>query len=241
MDFKGWFRLGNGQRCDPLTLSDACSRYLLCCQGISGTTGWMTVQPLLERVFREYGLPRRIRSDNGAPFASLGLGGLSPLAVWWLRLGIGLERIWPGHPEQNGRHERLHRTLKEAITIESTLGLQQRVFDAFRRDYNEERPHEALGQEPPARVYVPSQRDYPPRLLAVAYPDSWLLRSVRGTGEIKWRGDLLYVSQSLIGQWIGLEPLADGRWTVHFMTQMLGTLDERKKPLRIRPLRPQQR
>jgi len=115
VDFKGWFRTGNGQRCDPLTISDAYSRYLLCCQGLSGFTGRRVVQPWFERVFREYGLPAAIRSDNGAPFASIGLGGLSRLSVWWLRLGIGLERIEPGHPEQNGRHERMHRTLKEAV------------------------------------------------------------------------------------------------------------------------------
>jgi transposase InsO family protein len=237
-DFKGWFRLGNGRRCDPLTISDAASRYLLCCQGISGTTGWITVQPLFERVFREYGLPRTIRSDNGAPFASLGLGGLSPLAIWWLRLGIGLERIQPGHPEQNGRHERLHRTLKEALTIETTLSRQQRVLDEFRHDYNQDRPHEALGQQPPASVYVPSSRDFPVRLLTVTYPDGWLVRRVRHKGVIKWRGNLLYISQSLANQWIGLQPLNDGLWNVHFMSQPLGILDERKSPLRIRPLQP---
>jgi putative transposase len=238
VDFKGWFKLGNGHRCDPLTISDAFSRYLICCQGICGTTGCVSVQPLFERVFREYGLPHRIRSDNGAPFASLGLGGLSPLAVWWLRLGIGLERIRPGHPQDNGRHERLHRTLKETITIEPTLGGQQRVFDEFRRDYNEERPHEALGQQPPASAYVPSPRDYPPRLLATVYPDDWLLRSVRGSGDIKWRGKLLYVSHSLSTQCVGLQPLADGLWSLHFMSQPLGILDERKSPLRIRPVQP---
>ena len=240
VDFKGWFRLGNGHRCDPLTISDAASRYLLCCQGISGTTGWVSVQPLFERVFREYGLPQRIRSDNGAPFASLGLGGLSPLSVWWLRLGIGLERIRPGHPEQNGRHERMHRTLKETITIESTLGRQQRVLDTFRRDYNEERPHEALGQQPPASVYVPSARDYPSRLLEVTYPEDWFVHNVRRCGEIKWRGDRLYLGQSLIGQSIGLKPLAEGLWSIHFMAQPLALLDERKSPLRIRPLPTQQ-
>jgi putative transposase len=240
VDFKGWFRLGNGRRCDPLTISDAASRYLLCCQGISGTTGWVSVQPLFERVFREYGLPCKIRSDNGAPFASLGLGGLSPLAVWWLRLGISLERIQPGHPEQNGRHERMHRTLKEAIKIQRTLGRQQRVLDEFRRDYNQERPHEALGQQPPASIYEPSRRDFPSRLLAVSYPDDWLARSVRRKGEIKWRGKHLYVSKSLAGQWVGLQPLAEGLWTIHFMTQPLAILDERKSPSRLRPLRPKQ-
>jgi putative transposase len=240
VDFKGWFRLGNGRRCDPLTISDASSRYLLCCQGIRGTTGWVSVRPLFERVFREYGLPQKIRSDNGAPFASMGLGGLSPLAVWWLRLGIGLERIRPGKPQDNGRHERLHRTLKEAITIERTLGRQQYVFDEFRRDYNEERPHEALGQQPPASVYVPSERNFPNRLLEVNYPGDWLVRRVRRKGVIKWRGDLLYLSKSLAGQSIGLEPSTDGRWILHFMTQPLALLDERKATPQIRPLRPKQ-
>ena len=235
-DFKGWFCLGDGRRCDPLTISDACSRYLLCCQGITGTTGWVAVRPLFERVFREYGLPLRMRSDNGAPFASRGLGGLSPLAVWWLRLGIGLERIAPGHPEQNGRHERMHRTLKEAVPVQGTLGRQQRAFDAFRQDYNEERPHEALGQKPPASAYAPSPRDFPERLLVVEYPDDWVKRRVRSNGEIRWRGEKVYISQSLIDQWIGLQPVADGLWGLYFMTEQLGQLDERKTTPRVRPL-----
>lgn len=236
VDFKGWFRLGNGRRCDPLTLSDAWSRYLLCCQGICGTTGWLTVQPLLREVFREYGLPQRIRSDNGAPFASLGLGGLSPLAVWWLQLGIGLERIQPGHPEQNGRHERMHRTLKESVSIQATLHRQQAVFDEFRRDYNEERPHEALGQQPPAGIYVPSVRVYPERLPVAEYPAAWTKRSVRSNGEIKWNGQLVYLSQSLVGHWIGLEPVAEDLWRLHFMQQPLGWLDERKSTPQIHSL-----
>lgn len=237
VDFKGWFRLGNGRRCDPLTISDAWSRYLLCCQGICGTTGWVTVQPLFERVFREYGLPGRIRSDNGAPFASQGLGGLSPLAVWWLQLGIGLERIQPGHPEQNGRHERIHRTLKEAVSIQSTLWRQQEAFDEFRRDYNEERPHEALGQEPPGSIYEPSAREYPVRLPAEEYPDGWDKRSVRTNGEVKWEGELVYLSDSLAGRWIGLEPVAEGLWRLYYRHHPLGWLDERKSVPRVRPLR----
>lgn len=237
VDFKGWVRLGNGQRCDPLTISDAWSRYLLCCQGICGTTGWVTVQPLFERVFREYGLPARIRSDNGAPFASLGLGGLSPLSVWWLRLGIGLERIQPGHPEQNGRHERIHRTLKEAVSIYPTLRRQQEAWDGFRRDYNEERPHEALGQQPPASAYAPSPRAFPERLPRVEYPQEWSKRSVRSNGEIKWSGQLVYLSQSLVGHWVGLEPVAEGRWRLYFMHQPLGWLDERKSVPCLRPLK----
>jgi len=234
VDFKGWFRMGNGRRCDPLTISDAYSRYLLCCQGLEGSTGWRTVQPLFEATFREYGMPVAIRSDNGAPFASVGLGGLSRLAVWWMRLGIQLERIEPGHPEQNGRHERLHRTLKEAVLAppRRTLRRQQEAFDGFRREYNEERPHEALNQNPPARVYGPSTRDYPARLAEPEYPESWLKRGVRSNGEIKWQGGLIYLSQALIGQWVGLKPVGDGNWEAYFMSQRLGRVDPRQGRVR---------
>lgn len=198
------------------------------------------MQPLLTGVFREYGLPQRIRSDNGAPFASLGLGGLSPLAVWWLQLSIGLERIQPGHPEQNGRHERMHRTLKEAVKIQTTLGRQQAAFDEFRRDYNEERPHEALGQQPPASVYVPSVREYPERLPVAEYPAAWLKRGVRSNGQIRWNGELVYLCQSLAGHWVGLAPVAEDLWRLYCMHQPLGWLDERKAVPQIRPLQRRQ-
>jgi transposase InsO family protein len=228
VDFKGWFLTGNGRRCDPLTISDAYSRYLLCCQGM-GFTGGRTVQPLFERVFREYGLPLAIRSDNGAPFASAGLGGLSRLSVWWLRLGIGLERIEPGHPEQNGRHERMHRTLKEAVLRppRRSLAAQQAAFDAFQKEYNEERPHEALNQHVPGSVYEPSRRDYPSRLAEPEYPDAWEKRGVRSNGEIRWRGRKVYVSQALIGEWVGLKPESDGVWSLYFMGAELGRFNER--------------
>jgi putative transposase len=237
VDFKGWFRLGNGQRCDPLTISDAYSRYVMCCQGLSGFTGVSTVQPLFEVTFREYGLPVAIRSDNGAPFASVGLAGLSRLSVWWLQLGIQLERIQPGHPEQNGRHERFHRTLKEAVLQppQRNLQRQQAAFDRFCQEYNEERPHEALNQHPPSCVYVPSARDYPTRLAPPEYPDAWQKRSVRSNGEIKWRGAKVYLTQALIGQWVGLEPVGHGAWDVYFMSQRLGRLDERRG--RVEPIR----
>ena len=230
VDFKGWFRMGNGRRCDPLTMSDAYSRYLVCCQGIGGPTDLRTVQPLFEGVFREYGLPMSIRSDNGPPFASVGLGGLSQLSVWWLRLGIGLERIEPGHPEQNGRHERFHRTLKEAVLHPPQYNLrrQQEVFDVFRKEYNQDRPHEALNQHPPGCVYVASARDYPGRLAQPEYPDIWQKRSVRSNGEIKWRGKKVYVSEALIGQWVGLEPVGEDAWELHFMSQRLGRIDVRR-------------
>jgi transposase InsO family protein len=231
VDFKGWFRLGNGQRCDPLTTSDAYSRYLLCCQGIVGATGHLVVRPLFEKLFREQGLPLAIRSDNGPPFASTGLGRLSQLSVWWLRLGIGLERIEPGHPEQNGRHERMHRTLKEAVLQppRANHAAQQKAFDAFRQDFNEARPHEALNQHTPASVYAASVRNYPSRLLEPEYPDSWEKRRVRSNGEIRWRGDLIYVSQALIGQWVGLEPASEGAWAVYFMRQALGKVDQTRR------------
>jgi hypothetical protein len=190
----------------------------------------LTVKPLFIRTYREYGLPERIRSDNGTPFASTGLGGLTALSVWWLRLGIELERIEPGHPEQNGRHERLHRTLKAAAAKPPRWSLQQqqRAFDAFRQNYNQERPHEALGQKPPAHFYRPSAREYPERLPEVQYPCSWHKRRVSPGGQLKWRGHKLHLSQALIGQLVGLEPIDDGLWTIHFMNLELGQLDERK-------------
>ena len=230
VDFKGWFKLGNGRRCDPLTISDAYSRYLLCCQGLSGFTGRQTVQPLFERVFREYGMPAAIRSDNGAPFATVGLGGLSRLSVWWLKLGIKLERIEPGHPEQNGRHERLHRTLKEAVLQPPcrNLAAQQRAFDGFQSEYNEERPHEALNQHVPGEVYEPSRRDFPAQLLEPDYPAGWETRSVRSNGEIRWNNQLVYLSQALIGQRVGLKPESDGNWIIYFMGEDLGPVGQRK-------------
>src|SRR5262245_27462387 len=233
-DFKGWFRTSNGQKCMPLTISDAHSRYLLCCQGLGGETGFVSVKPLFIQTFREHGLPEAIRTDNGPPFAGLGLGGLSPLAVWWVRLGIGLERIEPGAPQQNGRHERMHRTLKEATAQPPARNLhaQQERFNSFRQEYNEQRPHEALGQATPASVYESSAREYPERVPEQrGYPEDWEKRSVRHNGQIKWQGQCIYLSESLVGQQIGLEPLGEGRWAVHFETLRLGVLDEHKHRL----------
>jgi hypothetical protein len=169
-------------------------------------------------------IPEVIRTDNGAPFASAGLAGLSSLSVWWLKLGIELERIEPGHPEQNGVHERFHRTLKRshAQSPRSTLHTQQKAFDTFCREFNRERPHEGLNQNPPARVYEPSRRDFPSRLLEPEYAEHWVKRRVRSNGEIKWEGAKLYVSQALVGEWVGLEPVAERVWKVHFMNQTLG-------------------
>jgi transposase InsO family protein len=235
-DFKGWFRTGNGRRSNPLTISDAYSRYLLCCRNVCGTSGWITVKPLFERTFREYGMPQAIRTDNGAPFASVGLMGLSALSVWWLRLGIELQRIEPGHPEQNGRHERMHRTLKEATAKPPrwTLAGQQQAFDQFKEEYNHERPHEALGQRPPASCYEPSGRDFPERLPEPEYPEGWIQRMVRLNGVIFLQGREVYLSQALSGQRVGLEPIDEGCWKLHFMHQPLALYDERQK--HVKPL-----
>jgi transposase InsO family protein len=164
-DFKGWFRTQDGTRIDPLTISDAHSRYLLRCQAVRKTDS-PHVQAIFEAAFREYGMPEAIRSDNGAPFASRAMAGLSRLSVWWMKLGIVPERIAPAHPEQNGRHERLHRTLKQetASPPEANRRRQQQAFDRFRQEYNEERPHEALAMQTPSALYLPSPRWYPPRL-----------------------------------------------------------------------------
>ena len=226
-DFKGWFRTRDGQRCDPLTVADASSRYLLVCQGLPEPR-LGRVRPVFERAFREYGLPEVIRTDNGPPFASTALGGLSRLSVWWIKLGIVPERIAPGHPEQNGRLERLHRTLKAetAAPPAATLRAQQRAFDAFRTEYNQERPHEALDQRPPARCYEPSPRAYPSRIPEFAYEAEVTVRRVRTNGQIKWRGGLLYLSDVLCEERVGLLPQDDRFWTIRLGPVQIATLDQ---------------
>ena len=228
-DFKGWFRTRNGEKCTPLTISDGHSRYLLCCQSVEKTVEELTVKPLFIKTFREYGMPEAMRTDNGAPFASTGLAGLSTLSVWWVRLGIKLERIEPGCPQQNGRHERMHRTLKEATAKPpcADLRAQQRAFDQFRQEYNNERPHEALDQRPPANLYSLSPRAYPERLPEpLGYPDDWQKRVVRKGGQIKWKGRDVSLGAALWGQEVGLKPVAEGLWTVYFETLELGTFNE---------------
>ena len=226
LDFKGWFRTRDGQRCDPLTLADAASRYLLVCHGLPQPRG-LEVRQVLERAFREYGLPQTMRTDNGPPFASVGLGGLSALAVWWVKLGILPERIEPGHPEQNGRLERLHRTLKAetASPPHNTLRAQQRAFDAFRKEYNEVRPHEALGQRPPVTSYQPSFRSYPNRTPELEYEAGVTVRRVRSNGTIKWQGGLVYLSEALRGERVGLAPQDDRFWTIQVGPLQIGLID----------------
>lgn len=189
VDFKGWFRTSDGQRCDPLTISDAFSRYLIRCQAVEDP-GLRSVRPVFEAAFREYGLPWAIRSDNGTPFASHGIAGLSRLSVWWIRLGIRPERIEPGQPQQNGRHERMHLTLKNETASPSaaTVRRQQQRFDAFQEEYNQQRPHEALELATPASKYQPSARPYPARLPEMAYPTEWACRRVRPCGRVRLHG-----------------------------------------------------
>lgn len=230
-DFKGWWRTRDGQRCEPLTVSDAWSRYLLRCVGMRDGTGGAAVRAHFEMLFREYGLPVAMRTDNGSPFASTGLGGLTRLSVWWLRLGLRLERITPGCPQENGRHERMHLSLEQsgARLARANLAQQQQALEAFRREYNQERPHEALAQQVPADLYAASPRAYPHRLPAPReYPETWTVRQVRASGQMKWIGRDVSVTQALVGERIGLEPRGDGLWAVWFETLELGIFDERR-------------
>ena len=233
-DFKGWFRTADGVRCDPLTISDAHSRMVLRCQGMHHGTDAKQVRPLFEATFREYGLPVRLRTDNGTPFATVGAGGLSTLSIWWIKLGIVPERIDPGRPGQNGRHERMHRTLNEATAQPpaATIRAQQQRFDAFRHEYNHERPHEALGQEPPITCYAPSARSYPKRLEQPSYPTADQVRQVRHNGEIRWSSGTIYVSNALIGEPVGIYEAADG-WLVRYGPIDLGMLDPSQFRLRV--------
>jgi putative transposase len=226
-DFKGWFRTGDGARIDPLTISDAYSRYLLRCQAVRAAD-FAHSKPVFEAAFREYGLPERVRTDNGAPFGSNGESGLTGLTVWWIKLGIQPERIQPGQPQQNGRHERMHRTLKQATASPPAANRrrQQERFDEFRREYNEQRPHEALGQVPPAQLYVCSSRPCPARVPEVGYPGSWQVRRVFDGGQIRWRHVKIFVAKALVGEPVGLEQIDEGFWRVWFATYEVGVLDE---------------
>jgi transposase InsO family protein len=242
IDFKGWFRTGDGRRCDPLTVSDADSRYVLVCRGVAPTVEG--VDPVTDAAFREHGLPLAIRSDNGPPFAGSGAGGLTRLTVKWIKLGIRLERTDPGSPQQNGRHERMHATLKAetARPPAASLAAQQLRFDRFRAVYNHERPHEALGQETPASRYRPSPRAYPPRIEEPYYDAEQAVRRVRSNGEIKWGGDLIFVSEALVGEPVGVAETETGDWIIRFADHPLGLIDRRTRRLRpFAPARPGRR
>ena len=228
MDYKGQFKLGNGQWCYPLTVMDHHSRYLCACDALKGPR-LNDTQRVFKRVFREYGLPARIRSDNGVPFASTARGGLSQLSLWWIRLGILPERIEPGKPQQNGRHERMHRTLKQAVTRPPSPSLrsQQRRFNAFCQEYNDERPHEALYQQTPASQYTSSPRAYPECLPELYYPDYFEVRKVSTNGAVYWCNKMVYVSHLLKDENVGLEEVDEGLWQVYFGPVTIGRFNER--------------
>lgn len=230
VDFKGHFALGQGRRCHPLTIVDSFSRYLLACQSLPHPST-VESKPVFTRLFQEMGLPDRIRSDNGAPFATTALCRLSELSVWWLKLGIRPELIEPASPQQNARHERMHRTLKAEATrpAAATLRAQQRRFNTFRTEYNTERPHEALGGAPPAAIYQPSPRPWPARLPAAEYPAHYLVRYVSTNGGIRLNRAYITLAPALIQERVGLEEVADGIWAVYFYDYLLGHLNERER------------
>lgn len=227
IDYKGQFRLGDGRLCYPLTISDNFSRYLLLCRGLFHPS-YEETRPWLEWAFREYGLPRAIKSDNGEPFASVALGGLTRLSIWTIKLGIVPERIEVGHPEQNGRHERMHRTLKENAVSppRGNMPQQQRAFDRFMQEYDFEYPHEALGMKPPTACYSPSLRVYPERIPEVEYGSEYMVRQVRSNGEIRWNGGLLYICETMAGEPVGLKQVNDRYWEMRFSFHLLGYIDE---------------
>lgn len=228
VDFKGQFRTGDGRYMYPLTVTDNHSRYLLACQGLAGTLLEPT-QEVLTRVFKEYGLPSRLRSDNGVPFAAYSLGRLSRLSVWLLKLGVMPELIEPGKPQQNGRHERMHRTLKDETLKPpaATARAQQRKFNTWRREFNEDRPHEAHDGLTPDDIHVTSTTRMPSKLLAPEYPDRFEVRYVSANGGMRWHKNWVNVSSVLIGEYVGLEEVDDGQWDVYFANYRLGRLNER--------------
>ena len=226
-DFKGQFRTADGKICYPLTITDNFSRFILLCRALERPTHDQ-VKPWFETTFRRYGLPEAIRTDNGSPFASVGLGGLSRLSAWFIKLGITPERIAAAHPEQNGRHERMHRTLKEATASppRANLRQQQEAFDSFVEEYNFARPHEALGMDKPGTVYQSSERPYTRKTAPMKYSPELIVRQVRSSGEIIWHCKRIYVSQALAGEYVGLLQLDDEhKWEISYGTQKLGILD----------------
>ncbi len=227
-DFKGQFRMGNGRYCYPLTVTDGYSRFLLECRGLTDTSV-AGAKPVFQRLFQEFGLPQYIRTDNGVPFATNTLARLSRLSAWWIRMGVMPQLIEPGNPQQNGRHERMHRTLKAEATRPPAAAMrsQQLKFDNFRREFNTERPHEAVDQRTPAGLYRPSSRPMPLKPPPLEYPDRFEVRYVSANGGIRWNKQWVNVSTTCIGEYVGLEEIEDGIWNVYFGQLKLGRLLER--------------
>lgn len=227
-DFKGQFKTGDGQYCYPLTVTDHFSRALLVCRGLRSVKT-ADAQPVFRALFREVGLPDAIRTDNGAPFASTGIHGLSRLNVWWMQLGIVHQRITPASPQQNGQHERMHRELKRetARPAASSLRTQQRRFERFRARYNDERPHEGIGNQTPASLWTPSARDYPERIAPPIYPPHMEVRRVSTAGTFRLHAAQPFLSQTLKNEDIGLEEVDDGIWNIVYYRTLLAKIDER--------------
>lgn len=228
-DFKGWFLTGDGKKCEPLTVTDGFSRYLFACEHMERKRA-IDVWKHLERLFFEYGLPDKIRSDNGPPFASLGVGRLSPLAIKLIKVGVTPEWIAPGHPEQNGRHERFHLTLKQetANPPAMTLSLQKAKFEQFKNYYNYKRPHEAIGQQKPGSIYVPSNRSWNGQFKSPEYSQEYEVRKVRSSGEISWRGYDFFISESLRGDYVGMKEIDVGLLGLYYGSIFLGEIDLNK-------------
>ena len=227
-DFKGHFKTGDGRYCYPLTITDGYSRFLLGCQALSSTRV-QEAKPVFTRVFKEFGLPQRIRTDNGVPFATNTRARLSQLSAWWVRLGILPEFIEPGKPQQNRRHERMHRTLTAETTRPpgANLRAQQQKFNHFREEFNHERPHETLDRRTPAACYEPSPREMPNTRLPLEYPDRFEVRYVSANGGIRWNSQWVNVSTTCAGAYVGLEAIDHGIWNVSCGPLKLGRLLER--------------
>lgn len=228
MDYKGQFPLGNKELCYPLTITDNFSRYVLAIDG-SNRISLEQTRKVLQRLFSEYGLPTAIRSDNGVPFAGCGLGGLSKLSVWLIKLGIVPERIRKGHPQENGRHERMHFTLKQetASPPQDNQEQQQQCFDRFRKIFNEERPHEGINFNRPAWLYSSSQRVYPSKLKAVEYDLNVFTRHIRPNGTMQWKSKEIFISETLSGERIALKPYSEGEWIIFFSFMPIGIFNEK--------------
>ncbi|MHB8111805.1 MAG: integrase core domain-containing protein [Syntrophorhabdaceae bacterium] len=232
IDYKGQFHMKNGMVCYPLTLSDNYSRFLLCCQALEGPR-YDPTRRCMESIFREYGLPAAIRSDNGTPFAGRCIGGLSRLMIWLILLGITPERIRKGCPQENGRHERMHRTLKSDVldSIAVNLKEQQKAFDLYRHDYNTDRPHESLHDRTPSDYYKKSNRSYVEHPHPPNYGSDYLVRNVHLGGEIRFMNLAFYLTELLTGLPVGLKEIEDGLWQIRFSFYTLGTIDLRKNKI----------
>jgi transposase InsO family protein len=227
-DFKGQFKTRDGLYCYPLTITDLHSRSLLVCHGLMSTKA-EGVFPVFDRAFREFGLPKAIRTDNGVPFATTGIHGLSQLNVWWIRLGIQHQRILPASPQQNGKHERMHKTLKAEATIPpcSNMRSQQKKFDSFQNEFNHERPHDALGGKTPASLYAVSDRSYDGKIPPYEYPAHFIIKRVTNAGTFRLKAHLLFIANALKQNLIGLEETADGIWSIYLCNVLLARFDER--------------